>query len=315
MVPLSSEMTPFNKSNPKNRVEADDVIRITGLCPPREQAFFTIMRQSGLKPHIIKKLRRKDIELNSTTPCKIDFPERDLEPPAFIGEEAVNYTKQYLATRKNVTPDSLLFTSHTNQNKEINTKDVSRTFRIAAEKVAKEDHRRLKLMSLIYFYRDQAKPYLKELENHPFHNDEFYRDLYKKHALPLLEIETRITIQKRAPKKWFHQKIESQNNQIEELKQTIVRDNEYISSILSLLYDNKGNWETGENIKLGDKFIKLWQEAKDVQLMHMVDFLNERKKYVPYVDILEELTKTLENILKPYEELKKTKRSKNKLLP
>jgi hypothetical protein len=106
----------------------------------------------------------------------------------------------------------------------------------------------------------------------------------------------------------IQRRIESQNNQIEELRQTIVRDKEYISSILSLLYDNKGNWETGENIKLGDKFIKLWQEAKDVQLIHMVNFLNERKKYVPYVDVLDELTKTLENILKPYKKLKKAKR-------
>jgi hypothetical protein len=315
MALLTFEMKPFNKTTSKNRVEADDLIKITACCSPREQAFFAIMRQSGLKPHIIKKLRRKDIELYSTAPCKIDFPERELEPPAFIGEEAVNYTKQYLATRKNVTPESLLFTIHTNPDKKINTKDVSRTFRIAAEKVASEDHRRLKLMSLIYFYRDQAKPYLKELKNHPFHNDEFYRDLYKKHALPLLEIEKRITIQKRAPKKWFNQKIENQNNQIEELKQTIVKDNEYISSILSLLYDNKGNWETGENIKLGDRFIKLWQEVKDVQLMHMIDFLNERDRYVPYVDILEELTKTLENILKPYQELKKTRKSQDKSMP
>ena len=113
----------------------------------------------------------------------------------------------------------------------------------------------------------------------------------------------------------IQRRIESQTNQIEELKQTIVRDNEYISSILSLLYDNKGKWETRENIKLGDKFIKLWQEAKDVQLIHMVDFLNKRDRYIPYVDILEELTKTLENILKPYEELKKTRKSQNKSMP
>ena len=84
---------------------------------------------------------------------------------------------------------------------------------------------------------------------------------------------------------------------------------------MSLLYDNKGKWETRENIKLGDKFIKLWQEAKDVQLIHMVDFLNKRDRYIPYVDILEELTKTLENILKPYEELKKTRKSQNKSMP
>ncbi len=308
MAPFTLEMTPFKITNLKDNIEAEDINRITALCPVREKAFFTIMRQSGLKPHILKKLRIKNVELNSRIPCKIASSERELETPAFIGEEGLNYLKQYLATRKNLTPESLLFTIHTNPDKEINIKDVSRTFRIAAEKVAKEKHRRLKLLSLIYFYRNRAKYYLKELENNPFQNDEFYRNLYKKHALPFLEIETHITIQKRAPRKWFHQKIESQNNQIEEMKKTIAKDNEYISSILSLLYDNKGDWETGENVKLGDNFIKLWQKTADAQLMNMVDFLNGRSEYVQYVDILEELTKTLENILKRYEESKKTKR-------
>jgi hypothetical protein len=299
-------MTPF-KTNLQADAEKEDIIRITSLCAIREKAFFTIIRQSGLKPHIIKKLKIKDIDLNSGIPCKINFSERDFKPPAFVGEETVNYLRKYLATRKNFTPESLLFTIHNNPDKEINTKDVSRAFRIAAEKAAKGKARRLRLFSLVKFYRKNANRYLKEVENHPLEDDEFYRTLYKKHALPFIEIETQITVQIRAPKKWFHQKIESQNNQIKDLKQTIARDNEYIGSILSLLYDNEGNWETGENIKLGDKFIKLWQEVKDVQLMHMVDFLNKRDRYVPYVDILEELTKTLENILKPYEELKKTK--------
>jgi hypothetical protein len=33
------------------------------------------------------------------------------------------------------------------------------------------------------------------------------------------------------------------------MKQTIARDNEYISSILTLLYNNKGDPETHENEK------------------------------------------------------------------
>ena len=99
------------------------------------------------------------------------------------------------------------------------------------------------------------------------------------------------------------------------LIKTISKDDEYLSTILSLLYDNKGEWETGENVKIGDNFIKLWQKVTDVQLNHMVEFLNERSTYIPYVDVLEELTKTLKNILKPYEELKKRKRLQDKSTP
>jgi hypothetical protein len=301
MAPYTLKMTPFKTSNLYDDIKKDDINRITTSVPLREKAFFTIMRQSGLKPHIIKKLKIKDLELNSTIPYKINYSERNLKSPAFIGKESTNYIKKYLATRKNLTPESLLFTIHTNQNKEINTKDVSRTFRIAAKK----NLRRLKLFSLIYFYRNNVKHYLKELKSHPSEDDEFYRDLYKKHALPLLEIEKQITIVKRAPTKWARQKIESQNNKINEMKKTITRNDEYISDIFSLLYDNKGNWETGENIKLGDNFIKLWQKIIDLQLTNNVDFLNGQSKYVPYVDILEELTKTLKNILKPYKNAKK----------
>jgi hypothetical protein len=80
---------------------------------------------------------------------------------------------------------------------------------------------------------------------------------------------------------------------------------------LSLLYDNKGDRDTGKNVKLGDNFIKLWQRASDKQLMNNLEFLNGRSKYIPCVDILEELTKTLENILKPYEEIEKQAKGKN----
>jgi len=301
-------MTPFDNIKLKDSFEKDEINRITALSPPREKAFFTIMRQSGLTPNTIKHLTRGDLEPDLTAPCKIDFPERDLKPPAFVGEEAVNYLVQYLATRKNVTPESLLFTGHKNQNEEIDTKYVSKVFRLLAERVAIGKTNRPRLFSLVTFYRNNAKHYLKELKNHPFEDDEFYMTLYKQHALPFLEIEKQITVQIRAPSKWFHGRIENQNKQINELKRTVVRDNEYIGSILSLLYDNKGDWDTGENVKLGDNFIKLWQKASDLQLTNNVEFLNGRSQYIPCVDILEELTKTLQNILKPYEELEKTSR-------
>jgi hypothetical protein len=306
-------MIPFDNLSVTNNIDKDDINRITALCKVREQAFFTIMRQSGLTPNAIKKLRLKNLEPNWHIPFKIDSPHRDLEPPVFIGEEGVRYLRQYLATRTNLTPESLLFTISNNPNKEINTKDVSRTFRLAAEKAAKG--KPLRLFSLVIFYRDKAKHYLKELKSNQIADDESYRRLYKQHALAFLEIETQITYQIRAPRKWFHEKIESQHDQINELAQTIARNNEYISSILSLLYDNGGNPDTRENVKLGDNFIKLWQRVADKQLMNNLDFLNGRSEYVPCVDILEELTKTLQNILRPYKEARKRVRENNRSQP
>jgi hypothetical protein len=188
----------------KNRdITKDEINRITEECPPREKAFFTVMRQSGLPPHTIKQLKIKNLEriLNPNTPipCKINVPhEKSL---TFIGEEAIKYLKQYLATRTNLTPESLLFTIQNNPNKEINTKDVSRTFRLAAQELEKAkkityEVRRgkpseLRLYSLIKFYRKSAKYYLTELDNSSTpKDDEFYRKLYEEKAMPYLEIET-----------------------------------------------------------------------------------------------------------------------------
>lgn len=219
----------------KNRdIEKDEINKITEQCRQlREKAFFTIMRQSGLPPHTIKQLQIKNVEKilepNTPTPCKIKKGKfRSI--PNFIGEEAVKYIKQYLATRTNLTPESLLFTIRNNPNKEINTKNVSRAFRLAAQKleitkkityeVKKGKPSELRLYSLIKFYRKNAKYYLTELDNNNTpKDDEFYRKLYEEKAMPFLEIEPPTPIEIRQLKKQHQkgiQKLETKNKELTE---------------------------------------------------------------------------------------------------
>ena len=191
----------------KNRdITKDEINRITEECQPREKAFFTVMRQSGLTPHAIKQLKIGNLERimypNTPIPCKVSIPYE--KSPTFIGEEATKYLKQYLATRtrarENLTSQSLLFTIQNNPKKEINTKDESRAFRRAAQKLKKKrkinyEIRRgkpseLRLYSLIEFYKKNTNDYRKELDNDTIRkNDEFCRNLYEKLAMPSLEIE------------------------------------------------------------------------------------------------------------------------------
>jgi hypothetical protein len=202
-------MASATNSNPQQEgkhmksrdIEKDEINKITDKChQPREKAFFTVMRQSGLPPHIIKQLKIRNVEKisdpDTPTPCKIRF--RSL--PDFVGAEAVKYLQQYLATRTNLTPESLLFSAYNNPNKEINTKDVSRAFKLAARELEKakkitydvrrEEPSELRLYSLIKFYRKSAKYYLTELNNSSTpKQDEFYRKLYEEKAMPFLEIE------------------------------------------------------------------------------------------------------------------------------
>ena len=97
--------------------------------------------------------------------------------------------------------------------------------------------------------------------------------------------------------------VETENR---EMTKSIVRDNEFISSILTLLYDNKGDFETRENEVIGDKFIELWKEVRQKQFKHLEDAWRNRKiTLLPFMDIVEELTKTLKRIKKPYDELER----------
>jgi hypothetical protein len=215
-------------------ITKDEINRITEKCPPREKAFFTIMRQSGLPPHTIKQLKIENLEgiLNSNTPipCKIDVPHD--KSRTFIGEEAVKYLKQYLATRTNLAAKSLLFTIQNNPKKEINTKDVSRAFRLSAQKLEKErkinyEIRRgkpseLRLYSLIKFYRKNAKYYLTELSTSSITKDyEFYRKLYEEKAMPFLEIEPPTPMDIRKLRQQQQQEIERRDKQIQGLKNSI----------------------------------------------------------------------------------------------
>lgn len=192
----------------KREITENEIKDITHECRLREKAFFTTIRQSGLPPHTLKQLKIKDLEgifnPNTPIPCKIKVPHK--KSPAFIGHEATNYLKLYLKTRINLTQESLLFTISNDPNKEINTKDESRAFKLVLRKL-KNDKKitfkiqrgkpsELRLYSLIRFYKKKAKPYLDELKNNnTLQNDEFYRKLYEDKARPFLEIETPMEIQ------------------------------------------------------------------------------------------------------------------------
>ena len=307
-------------------IQKDLIIRITHQVPIREKAFFTLMRQSGLTPQTVKKLRIKSLEPSTIIPRRIStIPElkqrRTKQPPHFIGEEANIYIKQYLATRKNLKPENLLFASKNNPKKEISTKNVSRAFREALDEIQNEKNlheprsinakkfrkRKFSLFSLIEFYRENTKHYKSELDNNPNEDVEYYRKLFKEKAMPFLEIESSMTITISPTRKLYQNEIHWRDRKIGEMKQTITRDSDYISSILTLLYNNKGDPETGENEEIGDRFIELWKEVRKLQLKNLeVAWKSEGEiKVLPFLDIVEELTKTLKRIKRPYDELER----------
>jgi len=305
----------------------DEINKITERCKIREQAFFTIMRQSGLTPYIIKQLKIKNLEkileTDTPIPCKINVPqekqkEKFRTPPAFIGYEGTEHLKQYLKTdREDLTTESLLFTIHNNPNKEINTKDVSRAFKQTAEKLKKdkiimyEDKKEgkantIRLYNLINYYKTNAKEYLTEVKNNPNREDEFYRKLYKENTMIHLEIET--------PSKTeiiqLKDRLEKIENKINP-KPTFVINNEWLQNYakrreekdkyekehaeeLNKEWERKYNTpETLEKSNKAEKYAEEFLKSPEGQTMLYLEELNKRLNEHPEQtnQIYEELTK------------------------
>ncbi len=286
------------------------------------------MRQSGLKAKTITQLRLKNLVAHSRSPYKIDVrhelnQNKTKNPPNFIGEEANRYIKQYLTKRNDLTQDSLLFATKNNENKKISTQNISRTFTETLKKLKKPESdyhqtisttefakQNFSLKSLTVFYITKTKEYRKEIDKNPNEDDKYYRKLYKEKALPFLEIESTTSYKIITNKRQYRKETkEFEKTDIEnrEMSQKIIRDSEFISSILTLLYNNKGDPVTGQNEIIGDNFIKLWKEVSDKQIKHLMAFWENRFKieHLPILDIIEELTKTLKRIKKPYDKLEK----------
>jgi hypothetical protein len=192
----------------------DEVIKITALVKIREQAFFTVLRQSGLQPSIISKLKIKHLEKirdeDTPIPCKIDVIQEAENTkfgrhPSFIGEESVKYLKKYLTKREmtdkeKITQESLLFVTRRKPNNPIIVKEIGRIFKRKAQKVTKGHLKELSLDALKIFFQQKTEEirgnHLSYLVGENVYEnrfkpeeDEFYRKLYKELVLDLLEIE------------------------------------------------------------------------------------------------------------------------------
>ena len=198
-------------------ITKEEIVQIMTQVKPREKAFFAFMAQSGLRPHTIKQLKLKHLESLEKFPCKIEVPQELAKGKygsyvTFIGSDALKYLKQYFATRKNLTPDSLVFCAHDNPQKQVNVKDMSRAFRLAARKLEKSGAleyevregkpSELRLYNLRKFFRKYAIQMGFEVVeymmghtvkgvdgNYRPQDPGYYRELYAEKAMPFLRLE------------------------------------------------------------------------------------------------------------------------------
>ena len=229
-------------------ITKDEILQIMTVSKIRESAFFAVMAQSGLRPHTIRQLRLKNVESFEKIPCMIEVSKEIAKGKfgsyvTFISYDAVKYLKQYLATRSNLSPDSLLFCSTVDENKPTNVKAVSARFRYSAQKlvktgamkfeVRKNKPSELRLYNLRKFFRKYANQMGFENVNYLMghtvrgsdanykpQDPEFYRELYAEKAMPFLRLEaptpTEATAIVETLRKQHQAEIEAIKNQYEE---------------------------------------------------------------------------------------------------
>jgi site-specific recombinase XerD len=232
-------------------ITKEEIVQIMSISKIREKAFFAVMAQSGLRPHTMKQLKLKNLESFDSLPCKIEVPQEITKGKfgshvTFIGSDAIKYLKQYLATRTDLTPNSLLFCSHTDSTKMVNVKDVSRAFRMAARKLEESGAlnfeiregkpSELRLYILRKFFRKYANQMGFEHVNYMMghttrgsdssytpKDSEWYRDLYKEKAMPFLRLETATPTETEKTIAELKKQLEGRDKELEEMKRMMVK--------------------------------------------------------------------------------------------
>jgi integrase len=268
----------------------EEIVQIMAVVKLREQAFFAVMAQSGLRPHTIKQLRLKHLEDLEKIPCKIEIPQELAKGKygsyvTFIGPDALKYLKLYFATRENLTPESLLFCTHDNPKKPVNVKDISRAFRLAARKLEKSgaiDYQiregkpsELRLYNLRKFFRKYANQmgfenvnYLMghtvrgSDENYKPQNPDFYRELYAEKAMPFLRLEEPTPTETneiiKTLKKQHETEMGSLKNELKKRDEQIQALNERFNKYeryLKLMEENFKPNPTEEEIQVADELV------------------------------------------------------------
>ena len=268
----------------------------------RDKAFFAFVRQSGLNPSIISKLRISNLEgnileNNVPSPCKIEVP-KELEKssigahPSFLAEETINHLYRYLQNRKlrykeKLSQSSFLFIIEKKPTKLISIKEINR-------KLKKSSRNVLTLDGLRGFFKQQAEPigsnhlnYImgNKVRNYIPEKDEFYRAQYKE-IMDLLQIEpiphSRIL------------KIESENKK---LKGQLILIEEAVSQFLKTKEPKDGEVKPVLDLEAEDREIneelQAFEEFKEMQARQdfedgMREAYEESPEYEMYLEHQEE---------------------------
>jgi integrase len=228
-LPLGYVPTAKNRVTYHNRdIKLEEIKKILVTGTPRDRAFYSLMIQSGLRPHTITQLEMKHLESDFSKgiiPCMIRVPEEISKGGfgayfTFIGPETIKYLKAYLSTRPNTRPEDYVFVNRSGR--QLSRRSITNIFARTIEGMKKKGTlsfeqkklgkpRTLRLYNLRKFFRNCAAQagveyvnfwmghktnyktaHIPASEVHYFSREdvEFQRELYREKAMPHLRIET-----------------------------------------------------------------------------------------------------------------------------
>lgn len=226
-------------------ITREEIATILSHVGVRERAIFLFIVQGGLRPYTLSLLTYGDIKedyVKGIIPCKIDIPKSKAKGKykpyfTFVGREAVNALKDYLATRPSLKDDDLLFV-HEDGVKPLNTKSGSNIFSSTVLKLGltkkgeKGRPKQLRLYCLRKFFRNNAGSagldYVHFWMGHKLsYNDEHYfsKTNIDKHRSKYSEVLPNLTIIKQ--REW--------NKEIEELRQELDKKDQTIKEMKDII--------------------------------------------------------------------------------
>lgn len=250
-------------------ITREEINNILSVSSPKDKAFYVVMAQSGLRPHVICALKLKHLESLDKAPCKIDVPQEltkgnYMEHFTFIGEEALLYLRNYLKTRANLTKNSYLF-SQRGHEAPLARSTISNTFHRTVCKLKEKGildleiiegkPSEIRLYNLRKYFRKQAGHAGADFVNfwmghtsvlgvdlRYFSKDpEHHRKQYMEKAMPHLRLGTKTPTD-------FEKLLEERNGQIAELQKKVEllvattlssEDVEKLRRILTLIKEGK----------------------------------------------------------------------------
>jgi len=250
-IPTSKMRVTYHNRDITNK----EVKLILNASRPRERAFFAILAQSGLRPFTICNLKLKHIKedfIANLVPCKIDVPQEIAKGKyrgyfTFIGNEAVEYLKAYLHTRRRITKDDFLFVKQGTK-QQANPKSFSGLFSRTLQKLQEKGlieveqkeiskPRDVRLYSLRKFFRKHANQAGFEFvqfwmghivktgqeEHYRPTGVEHHRKLYAEKAMPFLRLETATPTETEKTMAELREQLTKRDQEIEAMRATITK--------------------------------------------------------------------------------------------